>query len=78
MNVNEAVKHIKAISIDDKSLERYLLLDNIKNSLTDTQYDMLKMRLHGLSYGAIAELTNIPKTTVYRKLKAIYGIQIKE
>ena len=78
MNVNEAVERIKAISIDDKSLERYVLLDNIKNSLTDTQYDMLKMRLNGLSYSAIAELANIPKTTVYRKLTAIYGIQIKE
>lgn len=78
MNVNEAVEHIKAISIDDKSLERYVLLDNIKNTLTDTQYDLLKMRLNGLSYSVIAELTNTPKTTIYRKLKAIYGIQIKE
>ena len=78
MNVNEAVERIKAISIDDKSLERYVLLDNIKNSLTDTQYDLLKMRLNGLSYSVIAELTNTPKTTVYRKLKAIYRVQIKE
>ena len=78
MNVNEAVERIKAISIDDESLERYVLLDNIKSSLTDTQYDLLKMRLNGLSYSAIAELTNTPKTTVYRKLKAIYRVQIKE
>ena len=78
MNVNEAVERIKAISIDDKSLERYVLLDNIKNTLTDTQYDLLRMRLNGLSYSAIAELTNMPKTTVYRKLKAIYRVQIKE